>query len=360
EYENLIKLIKEGVTEPEELTSRIGLGPVQSAIEASKTINGLSMMDWPRILETSYSKYVAGTQLEKISKKLQRGDDVDLSVLNKVSSKAQEGKAGNLVRLSDIKPGKVSFIPSGMPVLDEHVGGWPEVGLCVFGGNPGSGKTWFMVNTASHFAKFHTDKNVFISTIEMMAKEVAMRFEKEKLPKSVRDRIFIDDYPLSPDEIINRAATIENLGMVQIDFADLLVKGETSESSMSYIYRTLMVGAKQLGCTIILYSQLNRYQGGIPKPYHLRWTGLAEALGYMIGMLYNKSTDWHSSDNDNEDDYLPNRENHAFVILWKIRGGFGGGTTDHTNEAPGAIRIQFKGELGWHPNKGDWFSLKRL
>jgi len=356
EYKNLIKLIKEGITEPEELTSRIGLSPIQTAIDASKQINGLSAMDWPRILETSYAEYSAGTQLERIGKKLQKGETVDWSMLNKISSQAQENVGGDFVPLSEVKGGKVPFISSGWKVFDEHIGGIPKVGLVVVGGNPGVGKTTFMGRFASSFAGLHKDKKIAIFSLEMILDEIAMRFrEIQKLPKDIEERILLNESQVTPEEVISKSSTVENLGLVCVDFADYMISGETSESSMSHIYRTLAKGSKTLNCPIILLAQLSRYKGGIPKPNHLRWTGMAEALGWMLLMLYNRNTDWHS-DSEEGDHYLPAQENAAFIIAWKIRGGF----RKHENEAPGAIMIPFNGKYGWHPSKGRWFSLKRL
>ena len=356
EYQNLIKLIKQGVVEPEELTSRIGLGPVQAAIEASKSVNGLGTMDWPRILETSYANYSAGTQMEKLGKKLQQGDDIDWAMINKISSKAQEGIGGDFVPLSEVKGGKVPFIPSGWKVFDEHIGGIPKVGPIIVGGNPGVGKTTFMTQFAMSFAKQHPEKKVAIFSLEMILDEIAMRFrEVYKVDKSVEERILLNDHQVTPEQVVNKASTIDNLGIIFVDFIDYMVAGEASESAYSHIYKTFAIGSKELACPTFLLAQLNRYKGGIPKPYHLRYTGLAEAFAWMILMLYNKNTDWHEKEEEG-DHTLPSSEDTAFVIAWKIRGGF----RKHINDAPGAIMIPFKGNRGWHPTKGRWFSLKRL
>jgi len=206
EYKNLIKLIKEGITEPEELTSRIGLSPIQTAIDASKQINGLSAMDWPRILETSYAEYSAGTQLERIGKKLQKGETVDWSILNKISSKAQEGIGGDFIPLSEIEASEVPFIKSGWKVFDDHLTGIPKIGPIIVGGNPGVGKTTFMAQFAYRFAVEHPDKKVVIFSLEMILEEIAMRFrELQKIEKSVADRILLNDVPVTPEQVINKA-----------------------------------------------------------------------------------------------------------------------------------------------------------
>lgn len=164
-----------------------------------------------------------------------------------------------------------------------------------------------MVNLAICWASKHKKENVAIFTLEMMKEEIKRRFDEiYKLSESTQDRIQINDAIVTPEEVIAKASTIENLGLVCIDFADLLIKGDTTESAMAHIYRTFMLGAKTLGCPVVLLSQLNRgYSGGIPRPKDIRYTGLAEALGWLILMLYNPSTDWFAEE-ELEDKLLNN------------------------------------------------------
>jgi replicative DNA helicase len=201
-----------------------------------------------------------------------------------------------------------------------------------------------MVKFATSFAKQHKEKVVAVFSIEMMLKEIAGRFrEISKLPKSIEERIYLDDMPVSPEEAINKASTIEDLGLMIIDFADLMIRGETNESSMSHIYRELALGAKSLGIPVILLSQLSyKYKGGIPRVYALRYTSLAKALAWMILMIYNPNRDYYDEQDVN---LLPVVEDHSYIIVWKVRGGF----RKHLSESPGAIQIPFRGDRGWHP-----------
>lgn len=357
EYSNLVKYIKSGIVEPEELIQKCGLSVVQSALDAAKSVNGLGDRDWIQILESSASNFQAGKLMEKFGRRLQSGDEVDWSQLTFISQKAQEGHSAAFVPLSAIKEGEIPFVQTGWPAIDHHLGGLPSVGLCVVGGNPGVGKTSWMVALAALFAKTH-DKHVGIFSIEMVLKELAMRFrEVMELPKEAEDRIMLCDIPVSPEEAINKAAQIGNLGLICIDFADLMIRGETTESSMSHIYRTLALGAKQLNCPVVLLSQLNRnYTGGIPRPMHLRYTGLAEALAWVVLMLYNPSNDYFAEP-ESDEDLLPIKDNTGYIICWKIRGGF----RNHKDDAPGAIELRFHGDRGWRTDKiGRWHSLRKL
>jgi len=357
EYKNFVQHMKDGVTQPEDLILKCGLMTFNTALDAAKSLNGAGeVADWVAILEQSAVGYGVGKKLEKLGRNFQNGDDVDWGQVKHLLAKSQEGIHTDFAPLSDIESGEVHFIPSGWKPFDTHIGGYPEAGLIVIAGNPGVGKTTNMIKLASKFAETHLDKKVAVFSIEMLLKEIAGRFrEVTKLDKQVEERILLDDVPVSPEQAINKASTIDRLGLMIIDFADLMIKGDTTESAMAHIYRTLAIGAKQLRIPIILLAQLNRqYQGGIPRVRHIRYTSMAEALAWMIIMLYNPSNDFYA-DEDEAMESLPIIDDRAYMVVWKVRGGF----RKHREECPGAIQIPFRGDKGWSDRAGKWFSLKK-
>jgi hypothetical protein len=355
EYRNMIRAMKEGTVEPEDLITKFGIDIFQTALEAEKATNGVGdMADWVKILEQSAVTYDVGGRLQKLGRNFQDGDDVDWAQVKSLLTKSQENISTGFVPLEQVESGKVKFISSGWKPFNEHVGGLPKAGLIVIGGEAGVGKTSTMVKFASSFARAYKDKVVAVFSIEMMLKEIAGRFrEISKMSKEVEARILLDDMPVTPEEAINKASTIDSLGLMIIDFADLMIRGETDESSMAHIYRTLALGAKALGIPLILLSQLSyKYDGGIPRVHHLRYTSLAKALAWMIIMIYNPNTDYYD---EKDVTVLPAIENRSYVIVWKVRGGF----RKHLGESPGAIQIPFRGDKGWSDNVGRWFSLAK-
>jgi len=353
-YDEIVKRIAKGDSK-EDIILSVGINPIQSSIDAVESLNGLGNADWLGILEQTAIAHDAGMRLEKFGKKLQKGDEVDWGTINFIADKAQNGTGGKFVPLSEIEGLEVPFKKTGFVAIDEHLGGLPEVGQVIVAAAPGSGKTTFMADLASCWAIEHPQEKVAIFTLEMMARELKMRFsEVMHLTKEQQSRILVNDDILTPEEVISYAATIENLGLVCIDFADLLISGETTESTMAHIYRSFMLGAKKLGCPIVLLSQLSRnYDGGIPRPNHIRYTGLAEALAWMILMLYNPNTDWFAEE---DADILPPVGGRAYILAWKVRGGF----RLHKKDSPGAIQVNFKGDKGWRTNHpGNWFSLQK-
>lgn len=354
-YDDIVKTIKAGTIEIEDLIETCGLAPVQSALDAVKDINGLGEANWVALLERSYAQYEAGTKMEKMGRKLQRGEEIDWGQLKVYEQKALEGVGGDFVPLSKVEPKEVPFIDSGWSIIDEHLGGIPEVGLIVVGGDAGIGKTTFLAKAAQKFVLKHPDKVVAVFSLEMILSEIAMRFnEVEKLPAKAKERVLLNDFPVSVDEMANKAATIENLGLICVDFLDMMVK-EASETEYSKVYLALANTAKKLHVPIMAAAQLIKTNGGIPKKRHLRYTKMAEALSWEIIMLYNPATDW-GDDKDADDADLPNVEGRAYIICWKIRGGF----RKHLDESPGAIQVAFRGDKGWGEKNSRWFSLRKV
>lgn len=355
-YDKMIKLIQNGVTEPEELTIQLGISAVRAGFDSVYNMNGYGEADWLSILETTAVYQQAGIQMEKYGQKLQRGETIDWSRITYYADLAQKNQGGDFTPLSEIEDSDFPFVETGFKPIDDHLGGIPEVGVIAVGGASTSGKTWLWVSLSSQFAKIHEDKKIAFFSIEMILPEIKARYDAMKLPEEAAKRIMINPHPVTVEEVIAKAATIDNLGLVGIDFADLLVRGETSTSTMEHIYRTLMVGAKTLGVPIVLLSQLSNYYGGCPTPNKFRWTRLAEALAWMVLMTYNPSTDWFGEE-ESKNCNLPVIKNTAYLLCWKVRGGF----RKHMDDSPGAILVDFRGNMGWNPTKsGRWFMLKDI
>lgn len=217
--------------------------------------------------------------------------------------------------------------------------------------------TTFAIKLGKSFLREHKDKQVYFATLEMMADEWKGRYNTiDNDPATENDictRFLVNAKPMTLPEIIDEAATIDNLGMVLIDFVDLLVQDDASEVEMSTIYKKSMMAAKNLRCSIVLLSQFSRtYTGGIPRPSNLRYTGLAEALGYCVFTLWNPAGDFHA---ERDEDKLPVVEGCAYIIAWKMRGGF----RAHLDDSPGAILVPWTGKNGWDENSKLWISLKK-
>ena len=356
-YDDIIALYKKDGS-IDTLIEKVGLDPVQSALHAEQSVNGTgNMADWIKLLENSKRDYEASIALEKWSHRLQAGEVVEWEKITALAAKAQAGIGMGFQSMADVTAMEVPFKKTGFLPIDTHFGGLPEVGQVLVGGSPGSAKTTLMLEVIASWVHLHKKDTAVIFTLEMMAPELKMRMtEVFNLTDEEMSRIFIEETPLTPEETVAKAATVENLGIVAVDFADLLISGETTESAMAHIYRTYMLGAKSLRCPILVLCQLNRsYVGGIPRPMHIRWTSLAEALAWGIIMLYNPATNWFPEEDDADADILPTVPGYAYIIGWKFRGGF----RVHKEDSPGAIQVRFEGSNGWDFRKpGKWYPVK--
>lgn len=356
-YDELIEQYRKHGGDVGMLIELVGLDPVQNAIHAAETVNGTSKLaDWIAMLERTRNNYLAGEQLEKMSHRLLQGETVDWSKISAYAQKAQAGIGSGFTPLSKVTAMEIPFKLTGFTAIDEHFGGLPAVGQILVGASPGQGKTTFMLELVACWIKKYTEEYAIIFTLEMLKEELKMRLkEVYSLTEEELDRILVEDMPMTPEETVSKIATVEHVGLVCVDFADLLIQGETTESAMAHIYRTYMLGAKAMRVPIVVLCQFSRnYQGGIPRPHHIRWTSLAEALAWGIIMLYNPNTNWFASEDD-DDDTLPTIKNHAYIIGWKFRGGF----RVHAEDSPGAILVKFIGKFGWdYQNKGKWYPIK--
>jgi hypothetical protein len=190
----------------------------------------------------------------------------------------------------------------------------------------------------------------------MISGEIALRAKEIGLKGNYIKRINMNCDPLTTDEIFNDAAQTEDLGLVVIDFADLMLREDESDASMGKIYTKCAVAGKELGCPVVLLSQYSyKYQGGIPRPYHIRYTAKAQILGWMVVCLWNPHISFFAEDNKGLEIMPLRRGKHteAAAIVWKFRGGF----REHPRDNPGAIIHQFKGKNGWSPD-GRWFHIQ--
>jgi hypothetical protein len=348
-YDKLIKEFQAG-KEKEELIISVGLEAVHTCLQSIEQMNGTKEADWPQILQTTSMYWDAGNKLGKFSEKLKRGEPIDWAMLNYYAKLAQQNQGKDFTPLSEVTESGVIYVKTGWKPWDEHLCGIPQVGLVVIGGMSYSGKTWSWIKLSSEFAKEHPDKNVAFFSLEMTLPELKERYDTGKLHIDVQRRLLLCPHPMNVESVIAKAACIENLGLVGIDYADLLVEDETNESAMTKIYRVLALGSKELNCPIILYAQLNGATGKLPRPQNLRWTRLAEAIGWSVIMTFNPNTDWRGG--IVTETKLPKNKNCAYLLAYKMKGGF----RNHMDDSPGAIEMPYRPNLGFGDNSR-WYKI---
>lgn len=337
---------------PDRVIEIIGIQSYQSAIHAAESVSNIRKVDWPALLDRAATRADLGNKLLSAGEKLLRGSDIDTTELGIHIAKLSVAEA-RLKPMTLTDPEDMPLRPTGWLPLDTHIGGIPDSGLTVIGAPPGTGKTSAAVRIAECFAR--DARRVGIFTLEMTAGQMHERFIEatDLTPKQRRRYIYLCDEVLTVDELAAIAGRADGLDLIIIDFAELLIDEETSESVMAHIYRTLAMLAKTLGIPIVLLSQLNRsYQYGLPTISMLRNTGMAEALAALIILLHNPQQIYIGQPGS---DTLPPIPGKAYMIVGKSRFGFKRGTIKH--KGPGAILVDFRGEQGWGYNEGRWTPL---
>jgi replicative DNA helicase len=216
----------------------------------------------------------------------------------------------------------VTGLESGFIDLDAKTAGFQKSDLIIVAGRPSMGKTSFCLNIAEHLAIRRQTPVAFFS-LEMSKEQVAQRMlcsqarvdghrlrtgfladnEWPALTRAASQLseapIYIDDSPsLSILEVrakARRLATeVPNLGLVIVDYLQLMRGGEDVENrqqEISRISQSLKSLAKELAVPVIALSQLSRAvetRGGDRRPVlsDLRESGAIEQDADVVIFIY--------------------------------------------------------------------------
>lgn len=243
------------------------------------------------------------------------------------------------------KKGALSGLSTGFYDLDYMTSGLNEGNMIIIGARPAMGKSAFALNIAQHVAQVQKVP-VAIFSLEMSKEEVASRLisaqaevDSKRIKNATLDdeewlkigrasseiskaKIFIDDNPnLTAAALRAKCKKLKlekNIGLVVIDYLQLMVGPEKSESrqqDVSNISRSLKILAKELKIPVIALCQLNRAatarENHTPNLSDIRESGSIEQDADIVMFLhreeyYNKETE---------------KKNIAQVIIAKNRAG---------------------------------------
>ena len=225
-------------------------------------------------------------------------------------------------------------LTSGMPSLDNALGGLHNSDLIILAARPSMGKTSLAMRIAFNCAKTHLKREqnntggpVAIFSLEMSAEQLVARLlgqEAKVAPDCIRNGkltnddlsrfaeintqlsglpLFIDDSPaLTISALRSRARRLKrrfNIRMIIVDYLQLL-HGDNIRNAMesrvneiSYITRSLKALAKELDLPIIALSQLSRAveqrEDKRPQLSDLRESGSIEQDADVVMFIYRAS-----------------------------------------------------------------------
>lgn len=355
-YDQIVALLKEG-KDMSDLVDKIGIAAITASDEASKRVDNILPTNWISLLEKSAARYEAATAFTKAGKQLERGEDADIGRLTEALEKINTNKL-RFVRGGEVDEKEITWLRTYYAPIDKYMGafdpangsGFPMGGLVIIGAPPGVGKTSLLTKIIGESAKAGKESVIF--SLEMTNSQIIKRLiESTGLTVEERNNILLCDEQMDVEDVYAygcQLAALHQLHFIGVDFADLLVSGDEDDAKVGKVYRTLAKLAKVTGVPVILLSQLNReYVGGIPRITNLRYSGLAEAMGALIIMLYNPGQTWTKMGTDER---LPVHEGRGYIIFGKSRFGFREGNV-------GAVEVEWDGLHSWGETEFGYRSL---
>ena len=252
-----------------------------------------------------------------------------------------------LDRLSEMSESEnhLPGLSTGLSAVDQKITGLNKSDLILLAARPGMGKTSFALNIALNVAK-STNMTVAVFSLEMSREQLATRllsaealvennrlktgmlretdWEKIAGAASVLNRVNIridDDPMLSVADMNAKCRRLENLGLVVIDYLQLMTSagkgggGESRQQVVSDMSRMLKIMAKELNVPVICLSQLSRANekrdDKRPMLSDLRESGAIEQDADIVLFLYRD--DYYHEDTE--------KHNIAECIVAKNRHG---------------------------------------
>ena len=240
----------------------------------------------------------------------------------------------------------VPGLSTGLGDLDLAISGLNKSDLILLAARPGMGKTSMALNILLHAGKF-SGKSVAFFSLEMSREQLVLRLisnesfvdnkklvtgklnesDWEKVAAAAdalnRTKILIDDdSTVSVADINAKCRRVEDLGLVVIDYLQLMTSaggkersGDNRQQIVSDISRALKIMAKELNVPVICLSQLSRANekrdDKRPMLSDLRESGAIEQDADIVMFLFRE--DYYSPDSE--------KRNIAECIVAKNRHG---------------------------------------
>ena len=246
---------------------------------------------------------------------------------------------------------KIPGLSTGLPDLDELTLGLNKSELIIIAARPGMGKTSIALNIALSVA-MQQRRKVAIFSLEMSREQLVTRLLSRAAmvpsqnlftgrltdqqwrevsaaagPLSAADILIDDNSTLTVADMNAQCRTIRDLGLVIIDYLQLMSSAGGSRGSnesrvqaVSDISRMMKVMAKQLGVPVICLSQLNRAAEARPdkRPLlsDLRESGSIEQDADVVIGLYREGYNNRECENPNlaEAIVLKNRKGQTGTV----------------------------------------------
>jgi replicative DNA helicase len=237
-------------------------------------------------------------------------------------------------------------ISTGFSYLDRVTTGLNRSDLIILAARPSVGKTSFALNIAANIARSHPEIGIGIFSLEMTNEQLAQRIissiagvrsqkfrtgefnddEMERITDAAAEisgtNIYLDDTSsISVQELQAKARRIKNLGLIIVDYLQLMSgsrRNENRVNEISEITRNFKVLAKELNVPVMLLSQLSRgteKDKRRPMLSDLRDSGSIEQDADIVMFLHRENQ------NTDEPDSAPPANQDILLMVSKNRHG---------------------------------------
>lgn len=207
-------------------------------------------------------------------------------------------------------------VPSGLPMLDEMMGGFQPGDLTILAARPAVGKTAMMLNFAMHAAK--SGKRVGIFSAEQPIEQITQRLlsmrsrvpawylrnpkrlKKEHWPRITAASAFIKSLPIlvnddsgpSVDRLLAYAQSME-VDIIFVDYIQRLKAPKTATiyDRVSAVALALKEMARECNVPVVALAQINRAGAAGPRMENLKGSGDIEQEADSILILERKEDD---------------------------------------------------------------------
>lgn len=307
------------------------IGGIAYIMKLTKKVSSAAhLSQWLKVIQEKFIR----RELIRLSYEIQTASydetietDQILSKLNTNSLDIMDYSQESISTLSDVlikvtahintvlKGNQMTGIPTGFAKLDGITGGWQGSDLVIIAAESSQGKTSFVLNTTT-FAGLNNVPGVIYS-LEMSNVQLGIRivssiarvnskrilvnplssFELHDIEYGIKR---LNDVPIYFDDNVNN--TLDSICMsirrmvlkfkikyAVVDYLQNIKKltGESDETSLGIISKTLKNLAKELNITIFLLSQLARdREKPLPTMNRLRGSGQIEETADIVIMIY--------------------------------------------------------------------------
>ncbi len=237
-----------------------------------------------------------------------------------------------LNKLSGADKDKYKGLPTGFAYLDKVLTGFNRSDLIILAARPGVGKTSIALNFCTNIAARREDVSIAFFSLEMTKQQLAQRILSnasgvasslfrsgveenndwvsivESYQQLSKTKLYLDDTSgITVPEIKSKARRIKNLGMIVVDYLQLMSgtrRNDSRVNEISEITRSFKIMAKELNVPIILLSQLSRSNekdNRQPRLSDLRDSGSIEQDADIVLFLHRNALPGDDDNNDLSD-----------------------------------------------------------